>query len=153
MNGCMKMNVDAVVGRHGDMGSCAVVYRNHSGVYGGAYLLIMHDMIQPEILEAIVVREALCLAHDLNHIHIATYCLIVVNNLENSHLGRSNPIIQDIKEMMTEFDEVHIMHEKREHKWEARDLAKFSVTLDSGRHLWLLNPPDFMYLPLSFSVE
>lgn len=89
----------------------------------------------------------------LKHIHIATDYLTVVNNLKSGYLGRCFPILQDIRELKTEFEEVHILHEKREHVWEAHELAKSSVTLGLGRHLLLLHPPDFMYLPLLASIE
>lgn len=151
IQGCMKLNVDAAVGRHADRGSCAVVYRDQRGVYMGASALIVEDMIDSEMLEAMAGREAMALASDLhlNSIHIATDCAATVNNLTERYMGRCSPIINDIQKGITDFVEIHIVHEKREHIWEAHDLAKSSVSLDVGRHLWLLNPPNFMCMPLS----
>ena len=28
--------------------------------------------------------------------------------------------------------------------WEAHELARASASLDYGRHVWLINPPDFL---------
>lgn len=56
-------------------------------------------------------------------------------------------IIDDIKEMQKEFTEAQVLYEKRNHNYEAHNLAKAAVTLDFGRHLWLLSKPEFLYIP------
>lgn len=158
MQGCMKLNVDAVVGRHGDGGSCVFVCRDQNGVYIGASASVLRDMVQPEILEAITVWEAFALASDLHlaHIHIASDCATLVNNLKAAKTESAQnlnslcavQLFQDIKKVMIEFEEAPILHENREHIWEASDLARFSVTIDVGRHLWLLNPPKIIEIEI-----
>lgn len=89
----------------------------------------------------------------LDKISVVTDCLSTVNHLKGSYLGSNAAIIHEIKEKMSEFVDAKISHVKRDMNWEAHDLAKSVVSLDVGRHLWLLNPPDFLCMPLQTLIE
>ena len=97
-------------------------------------MLVTHDFVQPEILEAMAFSEALNQSSDLylSRIHIATDCAATIAHLKGAYMGPNMAIFQDIKMKMEEFVQVHFEHEKREHIWEVHDLAKASVTL----YLW-----------------
>jgi hypothetical protein len=38
-------------------------------------------------------------------------------------------------------------HERREANVEAHILAKFATTIDLGRHVWLIDPPENLCIP------
>lgn len=115
----------------------------------------MTFLVHPETLESMAFREALSLASDLNvhRVQAVTDCLATINHLKNPYRGSSTMIIEEIKAKVEEFDAVQANHELREKNWEAHDLAKASVTLSVGRHVWLLETPDIVCVPLFISTE
>ena len=46
-----------------------------------------------------------------------------------------------------DFEECNFIHESRSRNHEADSLAKYSLYLDNGRHLWLLMPHDSVIIP------
>jgi hypothetical protein len=76
--GMMKLKCDGVVACDGRQGSVAMVCRSEDGNYPGAPARIIEELT----LEAEAHVEALSLASDLQlqHIHIVTDCLEVINN-------------------------------------------------------------------------
>ena len=56
-------------------------------------------------------------------------------------------IIKDIKASMWSFEDAKVEHEMRESNEEAHCLAKAALSLELGRHLWLINPPDLRCIP------
>lgn len=61
-------------------------------------------------------------------------------------------LIQDITKFK-DFEDVSSRHEKREMNSEAHDLARASSSFDSGRHIWLLNLPDFIRIERFVEIE
>ena len=103
------------------------------------------------MLEAMVCREALALAQDLNlsHVCVASDCLEVVNNLQQNYMGIYGMITKEIKETAALFATVSFKHEGRGSNGEAHRLARSSVSLATGRQLWLLQPPDGLCIPVN----
>lgn len=51
------------------------------------------------------------------------------------------PIIMEIKRGMASFSIVDFVHEGRQSNFDVLQLAKSSVSLDYGRHVWLISSP------------
>lgn len=86
---CSKFNVDAAVGRSGTYGAVETICRNHEGVFLGASAVVYRNIGDPTTLEALAVREALALVEDLyqQHIHIASDCKVVVDEIKGAGAG------------------------------------------------------------------
>ena len=61
----LKLNTDAAVTRNGSYGSVAALCRDAGGTFLGASCITFRSISDPEIIEALSVREALALAHEL----------------------------------------------------------------------------------------
>jgi ribonuclease HI len=130
-----------------------VVCINAEGHYLGASARVIEDFIDPASLEALACVEALSLASDLNeqHIHIATDCLQVINNLHDGSIPRYGALLKEIKIRKQLFGSASFTHERREHNMEAHNLAKYVFSLPFGRHIWLQNPPEVCCIPLNIT--
>jgi ribonuclease HI len=138
--GHTKINVDAAVRKNGNFGAVAAVCRREDGAFLGASAQVIHGMSNHGTLEAIACQEALALACDLslNHIHVASDCLEVISSLEGANLGRFSAVLKEIKATTGEFASAKFCHEKRASNTEVHSLARSSVYLSTGRHVWLL---------------
>jgi hypothetical protein len=119
------------VTRNGDVGAIAIVARSEAAVYLGASAVHLPGVSDPEILEAMAVREGVNLAQDLNlpRIMLATDCLSVVKVLKKVNLGSYSHIIQEIKANAANLEDVSFVHEHRSSNREAHNLAPFSAFL------------------------
>jgi hypothetical protein len=81
--GEVKINVDAGVARDQCSGVVAAVARSSVGEYLGASAVVIPGISDPEVLEAMAVREGLCLAEDLliQRVRIASDCQSVIKAL------------------------------------------------------------------------
>ena len=62
----------------------------------------------------------------------------VVHDIADSSRGSYRTVISEINRRREELDHVEFKHEYMEANWEAHDLAKGSVVLGTGHHLWLV---------------
>jgi ribonuclease HI len=140
--GLFKFNVDASVARSGEIGAAAAFCHDSNGVYQGASSIVIRGVTDPFTLEAIACREALALADDLgvNRIHVASDCKVVIDDITGGTNGRYGAIILEIKERASRLHEKSFSFGGRASNFEAHNLARFSTSLDIGRHLWLGNP-------------
>ena len=78
--------MDAAVARNKDHGVVAAVARSSDGEYVGSSAILMAVMSDPEVLEALAVREGLNLALDLasSKIKVASDCLTVIKAMKIS---------------------------------------------------------------------
>ena len=153
--GEVKLNVDGAVAKSSNTGAVGVVCRNEVGHFIGASAVVFKGITEPSILEAYACREALALAEDLvvNKVRIASDCLRVINDLKNpGHLGEYCMIVQEINDKKRNFQSCELIHEHRANNGEAHRLARMATTLDSGRHVWPIDPPDHLCIPLNFDT-
>ena len=82
-------------------------------------------------------REALSLALDLMEDRIVVACdsKSVVADISKGTEGRYSAVVKEIVLQSREFSTCHIKFEGRASNWEAHCLAKFSSSLDVGRHV------------------
>ena len=80
----MKVNVDAAVDGECRKGAVVVVYRDQEGRFLGASSITHRFILNPTILEALVVREGHEVVADLylNNIQSASDCKIVVEGIK-----------------------------------------------------------------------
>jgi ribonuclease HI len=154
-DGHVKANVDGAVSKNNSKGSAAVVIRNREGHYLGSSAIVLSGVINPPTLQALACREALSLAEDLGlpRVCIASDCKQVVDDIAEDSGGRYASIIKEIKVYRSEFEKVIVVHEGRKSNTEAHNLARFALSLDLGRHLWLLAPYDPLVIPVLLNIE
>ena len=142
--GTLKFNVDAGVGKNTGRGTVAAVARDSSGLFQGASVVVYPGRMDAETLEALACREAVSLALDVGarRVKVASDCSNVIASLEQGTMGVYAHIIQEINESRCSIDILSFVHERRLSNKEAPRLAKSSVLLDQGRHVWLLAAPD-----------
>ena len=106
--------------------------------------MVVKHITDPATLEALACREALALAHDLSlsHIILPSDNKGVVQDIKLGIGGMYAIIVKEIRETMELFQQCSFIFEGRETNIEAHSLAKHTLGLSLGRHLWLLNPLD-----------
>ena len=126
------------------------ICRDNNGVFLGSSALVIVEIWDPTTLEAIACREAIALAEDL-HIQrmvVASDCKQVIGDITKGHKGPYGSIISEIKSRSSPF-ECNFSFESCRANLEAHKLAKHSLSLGPGRHLWLGQPHDQRCIPLS----
>jgi ribonuclease HI len=148
--GRVKVNVDAAVAKTRVRGAVATVFHSREGKFLGASAVTYEGITHPGALEALACREALDVADDalLGQVLVASDCLEVVKGLQEENLGVFSNILLEIKERARVRGNISFSHEKREFNGEAHNLARFASTLPEGRHLWLLEPPFGLNMPV-----
>jgi hypothetical protein len=141
--------VDGAVSRSQNTGVVGVIC--HEGLYLGAVVCIYPGIIDPAILETIACREVLNFAEDLNIQKMCTSsdCQGAIDDITRGSGGNNAVVVREIKEFTSNFSKVHFMHEGRKFTIEAHNLARAATMLAPGRHLWLINPPNFVLVPMS----
>jgi hypothetical protein len=142
-SGSMKGNVDAAISVQKNVCAAAAIFRNEDGQFMGASALVMEGILDPACAEAIACREALCLAQDqgVSSVLIASDCLGVIQSILEGSLGENAMIIKEIADIRRSIPGAAFKHELRESNVDAHNLAKNSLDLIPGRHVWLLEPP------------
>jgi ribonuclease HI len=144
-SGVAKVNVDASLSKDERLAAVAAVARDVDGHFLGASVLTCKGISDPETMEAVACREGLALASDLNlqRIRLASDCANAVRTItEGSVLGSYGQLVGEIRAGMRSFQELEIVHEGRRSNTDAHNLARSSIYISLGRHVWLLNPPE-----------
>jgi ribonuclease HI len=147
--GITKINVDAGVTRDGGAGAVAAVARTAEGAYVGASAVHYEGISDPEVLEAMAVREGLYLALDLNlrRIRVASDCQMVIQALHEHNLGAISSVTHEIKKTAEGLGEVVFVHENRASNIEPHNLARLVLSNPSGRFVWFISPPEGVCIP------
>nr|XP_020198524.1 uncharacterized protein LOC109784346 [Aegilops tauschii subsp. strangulata] len=153
--GVVKIQVDGGQARNGRSGAAAALCRDHHGLYLGSSAMSFSDISDPATLEALACREALNLALDLSLEHIIIACdnKTVVADINNGTEGPYSAIIKEIRARARSFRSCEFIFEGRAGNTDAHNLAKFSSSLDVGRHLWLRVPHDQFVIPVNRSAS
>ena len=112
---------------------------------------VYEGITDPGCLEALACREALDAADDLalGSVHVVSDCLGVVKGLHGEYRGTYGCILAEIKARSTQRGRTFFSHERRETNVEADRLARFASSLPRGRHVWFLEPPAGLNLPVN----
>ena len=84
---------------------------------------------------------------------VASDCKSVIEDIQIGVGGLHGNIIKEIQASVADFAAVSFIHEGRALNTEADSLAKHTVNLDTGRHLWLLQPPGELHIHVNIYVE
>ena len=105
----------------------------------------------PTTLEAMAVREALALAQDLHEqkIHVASDCKVMMDDIKQQCLASYGAIIHEIIESSRSFTICNFVNEFRSSNFEAHNLAKHTLKLGVGRHVWLGHPGNLSFVPVN----
>lgn len=146
--GFAKLHVDAAVSRSRQRSSAAAVCRDATGVYMGSSALTVQGITDAATLEAMACREALALAQDmmLHNIVVASDSKMIVADIHRASNASYSSIINEIRERSEAFN-CNFIYEGRAANVDADRLAKYSHSLDLGRHLWLMQPHDPFCIP------
>ncbi|TVU23518.1 hypothetical protein EJB05_25892, partial [Eragrostis curvula] len=145
-----KINVDAAISKNSGTAAAAAIARNEAGVFLGASVLVVSGMPNVETMEAVASREGLALAADLvlRKFRLASDCLSVVKAIHGAGLEHYGHIVKEIKARSTAFEYSEFVHESRLSNTDAHLIARGSVNLDIGRHVWFLGPQRVFVIPL-----
>lgn len=123
------------------------------GNYIGSSALVLAGITDVATLETIACREGLSLAEDLmlHNFVIASDSKQVINDIEKASCGGYGVIISEIKLRSLAFN--CFTFEGRAANCDADRLAKFSHSLDQGRHVWLVEPHDPFCIPLHVEFD
>jgi ribonuclease HI len=139
-----KVNVDAALSKNSDKAAIAAVVRDEGGKFMGASVVVLEGVTDPEMLEALACRKGFAVAADLllPRFRVASDCSNAVRSIQREGKGPYGHVVQEIKARSREFGEVHFVHEGRTYNIDAHTLARSSIYLDLGRHVWLGDSPD-----------
>jgi hypothetical protein len=139
----MKINVDAALSKNTRRATVVAIARDGEGTFLDASALVLDGLSEAEVAEALACHEGLALADDLGlqTVRVAMDCANAARSIQGAGFGSYGPIILEIMRRMESFARVDFVHERRQTNFDAHQLAKSSVSLDFGRHVWLISPP------------
>ena len=81
-------------------------------------------------------------------IQIASDCKIVVDGdgINQKSAAEYGAIVHEILEPSTYFSACNFIHKNRSLNFEAHNLAKHTLTLGFGRHVWLVQPRELNFI-------
>lgn len=126
--------------------AAAAIYCSVDGQYLGASALVINGILDPATIGTITCKDALCLARDagFRSMIIASDCDGVVRGIHEGSLGENAMIVREIRDMKVALDKVVFKFEGREANGDAHSIARLSLDLAPGRHVWFLEPPGFV---------
>ena len=130
------------------------VCRDDQENYLGSSALVVEGMQDAAILECLACREALALAEDLSvhNLIVASDARQVVKDISNNSMGPYGMVISEIKSRILSFN-CQLVFEGCRSNGDAHSLAKFSLSLARGRHLWLINPHNPLCIPQTVDFD
>jgi hypothetical protein len=154
----MKINVDAALSKNTRRAAVVAIARDGEGTFLDTSALVLEGLSEAEVAEALACHEGLALADDLGllacheglaladdlglqTVRVAMDCANAARSIQGAGFGSYGPIILEIMRRMESFARVDFVHERRQTNFDAHQLAKSSVSLDFGRHVWLISPP------------
>jgi len=72
---------------------------------------------------------------------VASDCINAVRSMKGTAMESYGHIVNEIKARMINFLKVEFIHENRGSNTDAHHLAKSSLYLSLGRHVWYIDPP------------
>ena len=110
----------------------------------GASALVLQRIVDPKVMDSIACREGMALASNLraDGLRLASDCLNVVKSIQQGGLRIYRQVIREINARKAAFSSVKFVHERRDSNTDAYKIARSSIHVEVGRHVWFLNPPD-----------
>uniref|UniRef100_A0A0D9V854 RNase H type-1 domain-containing protein n=1 Tax=Leersia perrieri TaxID=77586 RepID=A0A0D9V854_9ORYZ len=127
-----------------DQCGCSNIQESDYVCSGGSSARLYWSICGCISLEAIDCTEGLSLAADLGFqkMRLAPDSSNVIRSLGENHMGAYGHVVKEIKARANDFQDVQFVYKSRKSNVDAHILARGSVSLETGRHVWLLAPPD-----------
>lgn len=134
----VKINVGTAVARDGTYGAVGAIYRSEIGEFQGASIVVFRSINDPRILESPAIRDAQALADDLyvNRISVASDCNVAMDAIKDGSGASFGAIIHEITSRASTFTNCIFSHEH-------------GLALGFGRHVWLGQPSDLIFIPVN----
>lgn len=84
-----------------------------------------------------------------NRFRWLTCCLDLIKDLYENSGSFYGAIVKEINARVGDFAACKFIHESRRRNFEAHSLAKFSLSLEFGRHVWPMEPHDIVTVPMN----
>jgi hypothetical protein len=140
-------NVDRALSKGKGRSAVAAIFHSVDEQYLGASALVINGVLDPSTIETIACKEALCLARDAGFRSMITASDYagVVQGIHEGSLGETNAmILKEIRNMKVAWDKVVFKFEGKEDNGDSHSIARLSLDLAPGRHVWFLEPPGFV---------
>jgi ribonuclease HI len=135
-----KINVLAAMLKNSCQAVAAAVARDEDGNYLGASVLVVVWQSDLEAMEVVACREGLALASDLglHSFRVASDCANAVRSLLGEGFSSFGPIVWEIN-VRRSFIRADFVFEGQKSNVNAHILARSSVNLSTGKHVWFLS--------------
>ena len=139
----MKVNVDAAISKNLRRALVAAIAWEQDGNFLGVSGVVLEGITEPETAEVIACREGLAPASDLM---LTSFWLVpdyanAIRSMAWTDMGPYGQVVKEIKEEARDFVFVDFVHENRNSNVDAGILARSSISFNTDRHVWLLDPP------------
>ena len=93
----------------------------------------------------------MALADDLyiRRVHVVSDCKVVIDDMKGDSRASYGAILKEVSVRSSSYISCVIVHEFRSSNFEAHNLAKHSLTLGLGHHVWLGHPGDLPFVPVN----
>jgi ribonuclease HI len=126
--------------------------KDETGLFRGASSRTIEGISDPATLEAMACAEALSRAEDLgiSKMEVTADCLKVINMMKERSLCSYSTILHEIAQKSRSYKVISFKFESRETNGDAHLVARNSISQPFGRHVWYVEPPDFvsMIIPI-----
>jgi hypothetical protein len=78
--------------------------------------------------------------------------MAAVRMIQEGSLGVCTQVVKEIKDARSNFKEIVVCHEGRWSNGEAHRLARSSILVDIGRHVWFVTPPEGVNIPVLLNL-
>jgi hypothetical protein len=104
--------------------------------------VVVKGITDPETLEALACSDGLAIAEDLllQQFWLASDRNNVIKSLTGDGMGYYDHIVQEIKARAGSFRCVEFVHESTNSNVDAHNMARSSLPLSLGTHMWLQYP-------------
>jgi hypothetical protein len=86
----------------------------------------------------------------VQNFRVASDCQNAVQSIRGDGMGSYGHIVREIKARAATFQGVDFVFEKRTSNLDAHYVARSSIYLQLGRHVWFHNPPDGVPVNIQF---
>jgi ribonuclease HI len=128
--GRLKVNWDASVNQHRRCMGVGVVVRDYNGGLKGAYSNVVPEITDPDVAEAMAVRQAakFCVAQGFQEIIFDSLHTVSALKTLGSCWTRSRQLIEDTRERLCSLRSMEIQHVLKTANQAAHYLAKYALS-------------------------
>jgi ribonuclease HI len=142
--GWVKVNVDGAFSKEGDAEGGGVVMRDRHGRFLAGSCHFFTQVSDPERAELLACKQGVQLARERGEVRVILEmgCLGAVAKLKGTELDRSmqGPLMEEIKALMGEFEDIRVTHARRSCNGVAHVLAQLGCK-NKVDDVWVGVPP------------